>query len=40
MQINVHKVNRVKINNLKIVQDLGIIGEEESKAKVKKNLNM
>jgi hypothetical protein len=36
MQINVCKVNKVKINNLKIVKDLKTIGEEKFKTKANK----
>ncbi len=34
-QITIGKVNKVKINNLKIAKKLGVIGEEEFKAIVK-----
>jgi hypothetical protein len=40
MQINVCKVNKVKINNLKIARDLKTIGEENFKTKVKEIFNM
>jgi len=36
MQINVCKVNKVKIKNLKIARDLKTIGEEKFKTKVNK----
>jgi hypothetical protein len=34
------KVNKVKINNLKITRNLKIIGEENFETKVKEILNM
>jgi hypothetical protein len=40
MKINVCKVNKVKINNLKITRDLKSIGEEFFKTKVKEILNI
>jgi hypothetical protein len=40
MQINVFKVQKVKINNLKIARDLKTIGEKKFKTKVKDILNM
>jgi hypothetical protein len=40
MQINVGKINKVKINNLKITRDLGVIGEEKFTTKVKDILTL
>lgn len=40
MHIIVSKANKVKINNLKIVQKLRVISEEEFKAKIKEFLDM
>jgi hypothetical protein len=40
MQINVGKANEVKINNLKIIRDLGVIGEEEIKTHDKEMLDL
>jgi hypothetical protein len=34
------KANKIKINNLKTIKNLGIIGEEEFKAKVKEILDL
>jgi hypothetical protein len=40
MHINVGKVNKIKINNLKTTRDFRFIGEEEFKTKVKEILNL
>jgi hypothetical protein len=36
----VGKVNKVKINNFKIIQDLGVIGDEEFKTQGKEMLDL
>jgi hypothetical protein len=40
MYISVGKANKVKINNLKTIRDLKILGEEEFKTKVKEILDL
>ncbi len=40
MQINIGKANKVNINNLKTTKNLGIIGNEEFKAKIGEILNL
>jgi hypothetical protein len=40
MQINVGKINKVKIKNLKITKDLGVIGEEKFTTKIKDILTL
>ncbi len=40
MLINIDKAKKVNINNLKTIRDLGIIGKEEFKAKIKEILNL
>jgi hypothetical protein len=40
MQITIGKTNKVKINNLKIARKLGVISEEEFKAKIKQILDL
>jgi len=40
VQITIGKANKVKIGNLKIARKLGVINEEEFKAKVKQILDL
>jgi hypothetical protein len=40
VQITVNKINKIKINNLKIIWKLGIISEKEFKTKIKEILDL